>query len=126
MDTMDTTTTKTQYELDAELVAHRLSELRGGSYHDARPVEIKIENGGCYISFKMWSGEDEPEEDEDDDREWNLECSTGDLLSDLKRACRESGVDIDMVYQYCDVYNDRYKGIYVDACIDLTHTGADE
>ena len=65
---MDTTNTKTQYELDAELVAHKLSELRGGSYHDARPVDIKIENGGCYISFKMWSGEDEPEEDEDDDK----------------------------------------------------------
>lgn len=117
---------KTQYELDAELVAQKLSELRGGSYHDAIPVEIKIENGGCYISFKMWSGEDEPDEDEDDDREWNLECSTDALLSDLKRACRESGVDIEMVYQYCDVHNDRYEGIYVDACIDLTNTGADD
>ena len=119
------TTTKTQYMLDAELVAHKLSELRGGSYYDARPVEIEITNAGCYISFKMWSGEDEPEEDEDDDREWNLECSTDVLLSDLKRACREAGVDIDMEYQYCSVHNDRYKGIYVDACIDLTHTGAD-
>jgi hypothetical protein len=120
---MDTTLTKT-HELDAELVAHKLSELRGGSYHDARPVEIEITNG-AYISFKMWTGEDEPEEDEDDDREWNLECSTDDLLSNLKRACREAGVDIEMEYQYCDVHNDYRKGIYVDACIDLTNTGAD-
>jgi len=123
MNTMDTTLTKT-HELDAELVAHKLSELRGGSYHDARPVEIEITNG-AYISFKMWTGEDEPEEDEDDDREWNLECSTDDLLSNLKRACREAGVDIEMEYQYCDVHNDYRKGIYVDACIDLTNTGAD-
>ena len=122
---MNTTATKTQYELDAELVAHKLSELRGGSYYDARPTQIEITNGGCYISFKMWSGEDEPEEDEDDDREWNLECSTDDLLSNLKRVCREAGVDIEMEYQYCDVHNDYRKGIYVDACIDLTHTGAD-
>lgn len=119
MNTMNTTTTKTH----AELVAHKLSELRGGSYHDARPVEIEITNAGSYISFKMWTGEDEPEEDEDDDREWNLECSTDDLLSNLKRACREAGVDIEMEYHYCDVYNDRYKGIYVDACIELTNTG---
>lgn len=112
---------KTQYEQDAQLVAHKLSELRGGSYHDARPVEIKITNGGCYISFKMWSGEDEPEEDEDDDREWNLECSTEDLLSNLERDCRSAGVDINMEYAWCDIHNDR-DGIYVDACIDLTNT----
>ena len=114
---------KTQYELDADVVASKLAELRGGSYYDARPVEIEITNGGCYINFKMWSGEDEPDEGEDDDREWNLGCSTDDLLSNLKRSCREAGVDIEMEYHYCDVHNDYYKGIYVDACIDLTNTG---
>lgn len=122
---METTQTKTQYMIDAELVAHKLSELRGGAYYDARPTQIEITNGGCYISFKMWSGEDEPEEDEDDDREWNLECSTDDLLSNLERSCRKEGVNINMMYHYCNVHNDYYKGIYIDACIDLTNTGED-
>ena len=109
------------YMADAQLVAHKLSQLK--THLGAKPRDIKITNGGTFIQFKMWSSEDEPEEGEDDDREHNLECSTDDILKYLEQDCREEGVDINMEYYYCEVRNERYNGIYVDACIDLTHTG---
>ena len=110
----------TKYMQDAQLVAHKLGELR--THTGARPTEIVITNGGTFIDFKMWSNEDEPEEGHDDDREHNLECSTDDLLKWLEQDCREAGVYINMQYYYCDVRNERYNGIYVDACIDLSNT----
>jgi len=102
----------------AEAVVEILSGLRGGAYLDARPVQIKIENPWC-ISFRMYTGEDEPDEDEDDDREWNLSCSTSDLLDNLSRSCREKGLEVNLSYRYCDVRNEYYQGIFVDACINL-------
>ena len=111
------------YMQDAQLVAHKLGELK--THTGARPTEIKITNGGTFIDFKMWSSEDEPEEGHDDDREWTLECEADELLKWLEQDCRDAGVHINMEYYYCDVRNERYKGIYVDACIDLTNTGAE-
>ena len=110
----------TKYMQDAQLVAHKLSELK--THLGAYPTEIKITNGGAFIDFKMWSSEDEPEEGHDDDRGYNLDCSTDDLLKHLEQDCREAGVYINMNYYYCELRNERHNGIYVNACIDLTNT----
>jgi hypothetical protein len=85
------------------------------------PQDIKSDHGGEYISFRIYSQEDDDYYDPDyDEREWNLDSSIHEILEELNRFLFFTNVapHPTATWYYCDSRTNRW-GVHIDACIQI-------